>query len=872
MPFIELYMRFVEKYAKAILILLLLITVFFGWKITGLTEDSNPYMLAETHPARQSILDIRKNFTGTYDSILIVLYNPKETVFNQETLDASFHLTQQSRNLIISNQDDLNKFLSISRQFPTNSKFNEQVQIIRKRGFTQSDAPLIRAIYNDRELLNLSSKQALFLKYLAERVDPIKELAGMSATENVFLVDGDMLKAAITVNNTNIDPLIAKKALMNNELMNMGVVNGDGTVTMITIELSLLPDDSEGQIRAYQQVSDMVANYQALHPQFKDEIYIAGVPVFFAEQKKIMNHDMEILFPATIIVVFSLFAIFFRNRYGVIIPLLNVIGCVIWTLGMMAIIGTPLDLITSILPVFLVTICSSDAIHILVEYKHQLAKGEDLYESNRKTMRLMTQPVILTTVTTCITFCLSTFTNIINLRNFGIYMSFGMFVALIISLLMIPAMLFVFNFDKNYQKQIDSSRQEAVKVTIIEKILLYVSKKIERHRLGLTIVFAFVLMGGLYLSFQIRVDDMGSRYFSLNNEFRQSDDFINNHIAGTSPGWIEIDSGKEGGAISFEMVDFIDRMEKFIMKQENISFSYSIARYIRRINYTLNDFDPQFNRLPYQTEYITDYDEFGKPYQVAIDGKDIIRQSVLMYENGGGKDLNNVLSNDFSKTTLLYTMNTTLASEYQVFLDKLIPWLDKNIPNGASYKLAGSPIIWTSVLNEMWGGQKIGIFVSFFSIFVVMSLWLRSVRYGFFGTVPLMFTVIFYFAFMTVANIELNIGTAIISFLVLGVVDYSVHFIIRMRDAVNDGAEISDAMHYAIMTAGNAITINIIIFFVGFTPLLLSSFKPVFDIGLLVGFSLFLSGILTIFSLSLFAPVIFSKKESKFSQQNSFRR
>lgn len=860
-------MRFVEKFAKAILIILLLITVFFGWKITGITEDSNPYMLAETHPARQSIMDIRENFTGTYDSILIVLHNPEEGVFNQETLDATFNLTQQSRNLMFSNQDDLDNFLSISSQFPANSKFLESVEIIRQRGFTQSDAPLIRSIYENRESLDLSSKQALFLKYLAERVDPIQELAGMSATENVFLVDGDMLKAAITVNNTNIDPNVAKKAIMNNELMNMGVVNGDGTVTMITIELGLLPDDSEGQIRAYRQVSDMVANYQTLHPQFKDEVYIAGVPVFFAEQKQIMNHDMEILFPATILVVFALFAIFFRNRYGVIIPLLNVIGCVIWTLGMMAIIGTPLDLITSVLPVFLVTICSSDAIHILVEYKHQLAKGEDLYEANRKTMRLMTQPVILTTVTTCITFWLSTFTNIINLRNFGIYMSFGMFVALIISLLMIPAMLFVFKFDKNHHKRSDGSAQETVKVTIIERILLYVSKKIEQHRIGLTVAFAFVLMGGVYLGYQIRVDDMGSRYFSSTNEFRQSDDFINSHIAGTSPGWIEIDSGTDGGAISIEMVNFIDKMEQFVNKQENVTFSYSIARYIRRINYTLNDFNPEYDRLPYQTEYITDYDEYDKPYQVTIDGNDIIRQSVLMYENGGGTDLTNVLSSDFSKTTLLYTMNTTLASEYQVFLEKLVPWLDENIPNGASYKLAGSPLIWTSVLNEMWGGQKLGIFISFFSIFAVMSLWLRSVRYGFFGTIPLMFTVIFYFAFMSVADIELNIGTAIISFLVLGVVDYSVHFIIRMRDAVNDGAEVSAAMHYAIMTAGNAITINIIIFFVGFTPLLLSSFKPIFDVGLLVGFSLFLSGILTIFSLSLFAPVIFYKKDNKLSQQ-----
>lgn len=248
---------------------------------------------------------------------------------------------------------------------------------------------------------------------------------------------------------------------------------------------------------------------------------------------------------------------------------------------------------------------------------------------------------------------------------------------------------------------------------------------------------------------------------------------------------------------------------------------------------------------------------------------DIISQFVLMYKNGGGTDLTNVLSSNFSKTTLLYIMNIALASEYQIFLEKLVPWLNENSPNGASYKLAGSPLIWTSVLNEMWDGQKLGIFISFFSIFSVMNLWLRSVRYGFFGIVPLIFTVIFYFAFISVTDTELNIGTAIISFLVLGVVNYSVHFIIRMRDAVNDGSEIRETTHYAIMTIGNIITINIIIiFFVGFISLLLSSFKPIFDVGLLVGFSLFLSGILTSISPSLFCTSYFLQKRAIICNQN----
>lgn len=855
------YIRFIEKYSRQILFILMLITLFFAWKTTDLTEDSNPYMLAESHPARQAITDIRKDFTGTYDSILVVLYN-KNTIFNQESLNAIFNFTESARKIILANDEDVVHFLNIINNINQDSAWDEAIQKIKERGFNQSDAPFIQSIYDSRNSLNLTNKDISFLRFLIERIDPIKEMAGMSATENVFLINGDTLKAAVTVNNTNMDPDIAQKAIMNNELMDMGVVNRDGTVAMITIELGILPDDSVGQLRAYEIITNIVDDYKRLNPNFTDEIHIAGVPVFFAEQKKIMNHDMELLFPITVLVIFGLLAYFLRNFYGVLIPILNVLACVIWTLGMMAIVGTPLDLITSVLPVFLVTICSSDAIHIMVEYKHQLTQGKSLKESNRAVMRLMTKPVILTTLATCITFILSTTTNIINLRNFGIYMAFGMFVALIISLLMIPAILFAFKCGKREVYRVSEIETRKQSLSRIQRFLFWAIKIITAHRRIITIAFGILLTISLALAMNIKVDDMGSRYFSEKNKFRQSDEFINSHIAGTSPGWIEINTNKTNGAIDLNIINFIDELEKFIHQHDNVTFSYSIAKYIRRINYVLNDYDQQYNRLPYIQESLIEFDSEGNATDILVDGSDIIRQSVLMYENGGGTDLTNVLNSDFSKTTLLFTMNTTLASEYQSFLEKLVPWLDKNIPEGVSYTLAGSPIIWTSVLNEMWEGQKKGIFISFISILTVMALWFRSFRYGFFGTLPLVFTVIFYFSLMSTLNIELNIGTAIISFLVLGVVDYSVHYIMRMKSSYESGADVEQSIIYATQTAGNAIVINIVVFFVGFIPLLFSSFRPIFDIGLLVGLALFLSGALTIFSLVLFSPMVFPKRKT----------
>jgi predicted RND superfamily exporter protein len=199
-------------------------------------------------------------------------------------------------------------------------------------------------------------------------------------------------------------------------------------------------------------------------------------------------------------------------------------------------------------------------------------------------------------------------------------------------------------------------------------------------------------------------------------------------------------------------------------------------------------------------------------------------------------------------------MNTTVASDYQEFLDQLKPWLAENIPEGMHYQLVGSPVVWTAVLNEVLSGQLLSIFLAFICVIVIMGLWLRSWRMGLLGTLPLAITVIFYYATMTLFSIELNIGTAIISFLVIGVVDYSVHYLLRIQHGIKQGLSLDHALKLAIAHSGRSIIVNVIVFSVGFVALLFSEFRPIVDLGRLVGFSLLISGVMSIFIITLLAP------------------
>jgi predicted RND superfamily exporter protein len=490
-----------------------------------------------------------------------------------------------------------------------------------------------------------------------------------------------------------MDPAVVESQIVGNRLMVDGVVSKDKKVAMLVAELGTKQDDAQAQLRAYQIVRGIVA-YQADHPEYKDEIFIAGMPIFIAAQQEIIDHDLAVLFPIVFLLITLLLTFFFRKPLGVLLPLFNILFCTIWTLGLMALLRVPFDLLTSVLPVFLFTICCRrdpcDG-RIL----RQKNAGKSNREANRETQRLMVVPVVLTTVTTIATFMISTTNNIVSIRNFGVFMSIGLTAALIISLLLIPAWI---SWGKDQPAQ---AKADVHKESIISRYLVAFCAWMIRFRKPILLVVLPLLALATVFTFRVDIEDSGIAYFKPESHIRVSDQFINHaKVAGTAPGWIAIDSKEPRGVLTTDVVQFIDKLDHFIKQQPNVSYGYSLATYVKRMNLVLNDMNPDYLRVPNAVEQVTVVDDDGKPETFDVDGNSLIEQHIMMFENGGGTDLQNVLNADYSKAVTLFTMTSSVAGDYQAMLDKLDAWLLINKPANLQVTHAGTPYIWTGCCRK----------------------------------------------------------------------------------------------------------------------------------------------------------------------------
>ena len=473
----------------------------------------------------------------------------------------------------------------------------------------------------------------------------------------------------------------------------------------------------------------------------------------------------------------------------------------------------------------------------------------------RRTLRAMVSPIVLTTVTTVAGFLFSTATNISSIQSFGIFMAVGLVSAQIISLLLIPAWINLMGGTK-----VVASTNGEVDTGWLGRGLAAVFAKLIRNRKSAMAVFAVVMVAAGVMATRISVEDAGSAYFLPDNEYRKSDEFINAHIAGTSPGWVRIEGAGPNAMLNVDTMAFIDRLDAFLLSQPKVTYTYSPATYVKRMNLAVNDMKPGYNRLPNKTETVNSTDADGKPTSEQVDGDLLVSQLIMLYENGGGNDLTNVLTRDFSNGTILFTMNTTRATEYQDLLAKVDAWLAVNKPANVKVSVAGTPVVWSGVLNEIIKGQLTSFILAFSSICMVLMLWMRSAKLGVLTALPLAATMIVYYGMMAALGIELNIGTALISFIVVGIVDYSVHFLHRVQVQLEAGSRMDNALIYAILHSGRSIAFNVAVFSLGFLTLLFSEFMPIAYLGGLVALALAISGFMSLFLISMLAPWFMEEK------------
>ena len=632
-------------------------------------------------------------------------------------------------------------------------------------------------------------------------------------------IDGNPLAV-----NQIVDP--EKKITLIRAPLTVDAANNEQATAKFIAEMktdigTMLEEARESDNRAF--LSDFTVEY-------------TGTPVINTDITNYMVMDLIVLFPLAVLVVMGSILLMLKSVRGMFIPLVITLLSVLWTFGIKGILGFPLTLTETVIPVVLISIASADGIHITQQSLYFIRQGVPGQPAVLDSIKFVRLPIILSAVTTALGFGSLVFSPGQSMKNMGAFLAFGVLIAM------------VFTPQPKYRKKAlsDKAASAAAKTVRNRDLALTVGDWVVKARWGifaLTLALIAVCIPGMV---NIKTDLDEVRYFKEGAPVRTATEKIEQHLGGITNVYLVLESPKKNGVRSVDTMTDMTKIAEAAREQESVSFVTSYASYVRYLNYIFNKQQPEKFALPESRLYTQRF------------------INTLEFTNQVPKnEVRKYMTADGTKANILIRLSNGNTVEMQKLSDRLDPILremgyyeagSKEIPEGApTYKFAGDYIKIKngSLIVSTQIGSLIGAIIT---IFVFISIIFKSPLVGLLITIPVSIAVFLNFTVMWLLGISLNPATAIIANVGVGAgVDYAIHYYSRFKRIFLLSQNYRQSLVDAFAESYRSIFSNAVSVAVGFLILLFSQYTIIRNFGMIISLTMMTSalGALTILPMLL---------------------
>ncbi len=170
-------------------------------------------------------------------------------------------------------------------------------------------------------------------------------------------------------------------------------------------------------------------------------LYVSGDVAFTAVTDGYVREDLARLTPLMFLVISVLLALIFRDLSSVALALATVALPILWTFGLMGCTGRVLSPVSSMLPVLIVVIGVTDAVHFLVRFYDLRESAGSVRDVVRAVADEVGPPTTMTAVTSSLGFLALLTGRMPGIRDFGLFAAIGIALAWALTFILIPLVL-----------------------------------------------------------------------------------------------------------------------------------------------------------------------------------------------------------------------------------------------------------------------------------------------------------------------------------------------------------------------------------------------------------------------------------------------
>lgn len=565
-----------------------------------------------------------------------------------------------------------------------------------------------------------------------------------------------------------------------------------------------------------------------------NKLHFSGMPYIRSVMTQKTKAELFLFIFLSIFIAAFVLYLFFRSVKVVLSSLIVVAVSIIFTLGLINILGFKITILTGVIPSLMVVIAIENCIYILNKYHWEFkSHGNKIRALSRVVQRIGPASLMVNTATAA---GFGAFILVSNqmLSEFGIIAAISIFIEYILCITMLPI---IFSYMKPPSEKHLSHLDNKFFSRILEKIIYL----IEFRRKTIFVIAGLLLVVGIIGMLQLQTSGKVVDDISENNELYKDLKYFEKQFGGVMPFEISVDSKKPKGILQLRTIEKIDALQIEILKHPEFSKPLSIAELTKFARQAYFNGNPDMYSIPNSQE----------------------RNFVFSYfprnaDNQKGL-LNSFIDSTQQFTRISFQMADVGTNEMNRLLNEIRPKVAEIFPaEDYDVSITGNSVVYTRGTEFLIKHLFQSVLIAILFISLLMVLMFSSFRMIIISMLPNVIPLVITAAIMGFAGVPVKPSTIIVFGIALGIsVDNAIQYLSRYRHELKlTGGNIKLSALNALREAGFSMIYTSIVLVLGFSVFMVSSFGGTQALGLLVSTTLFIAMFFNMMVLPAFLLVL----------------
>ncbi|MAB48425.1 MAG: transporter [Flavobacteriaceae bacterium] len=561
------------------------------------------------------------------------------------------------------------------------------------------------------------------------------------------------------------------------------------------------------------------------------EVRVSGMPYIRTLNSQNIVDEIPIFIGAALFVTSFIFFLFFRSFRATFISLIVVCIGVMWTFGILGLLGYEITVLTALIPPLIIVIGIPNCIFLINKYQHEVRSHGNKVKSLQRVITKVGNATLMTNVTTASGFATFILTESKLLKEFGIVASLSILAIFILCLLIIPIMYTFLPYPKERHLEHLNKRWISGFVDWMERMV--------KHRRITIYATAFVLIMASMIGInQMKISGSLIEDMPKDKQFFKDIRFFEEEFNGIMPLEIMVDTKRKKGVMKLSTLKRINELEELIEETPELSKPISVVSLVKYSKQAYFNGNPKYYQLPTSQE----------------------NSFILSYAKNSSSDVD--LLKNFVDSTGQYARITTFMKDIgtdkmERIQENLQNKIDKVFPKERyNVTMTGKALVFQKGTKYLVRNLVISLTLAIFLISLFMAYLFRSFRMIIVSLIPNLLPLLVTAGLMGYLGVPIKPSTILVFSIAFGIsVDDTIHFLAKYRQELQANHwKIRKSVYAALRETGVSMFYTSIVLFFGFSVFTISSFGGTVALGALVSITLLfamLSNLLLLPSLLL---------------------